>query len=571
MSSKRTTSPFPGQLCVIALHESAKYGELLVNAEFCRILSLSGGNFMHVVNAHGASSLDTGFRASQTHHLQTVCGDNTPAQSFDLKKGRLAILSISDDAALNAKSSLQVSLSRDFAKGLGLRNTDKVWLSRVIQPPHATHVEITFRDQHITRGDMWRMIKSELADRLVYKGQRILSLGTVKAQVKAVFISGEKVQSAFFGSTTRPIFRSESAHVTILIQMSKEMWDFDADGSGEIMSSRVLEGFLPELFRRWQRIDVKHLVNVVLFTRMEHPSKLHDDAHAGNVADQFNQQDLPEYTDFYRVVASAFPSRDTSEILSRLKKEFKVFLRDVSVREGNTRQVDVRGEAADEVNGQKPVSELRGSPSVAVRCNILEAINLSLSQHSLSKDRDQDLGRTGASIIVISPGTGFYQVRKSSLIKTTNSLIEQGGSIELICLSRMPLHSVPLFMHSERVGVSHGKPAPLHCSYSIPSWIDVSYWTTPAEEDRNQAAILGKRAPKVHGIGVQQKMFRPRVRLHELQMMGIMENAVEKISLPRLMISHADAGKAIFDSDPFVSLTPNFFRLTVLLIKTDRT
>ena len=117
---------------------------------------------------------------------------------------------------------------------------------------------------------MWHLTMAELADRTVYKEQKIWFLRTIKASVSNVFVNGQKVQSALFCASTKPIFRSDSARYVLFIQMSKEMWDFDASGSGEIMFNQAINGFLPELFGRWQRLNVKHIVSVVLFTRMEY-------------------------------------------------------------------------------------------------------------------------------------------------------------------------------------------------------------------------------------------------------------------------------------------------------------
>lgn len=121
---------------------------------------------------------------------------------------------------------------------------------------------------------MWHLAMAELADRTVYKEQKIWFLRTIKASVSNVFVNGQKVQSALFSASTKPIFRSESARYVFFIQMSKEMWDFDACGSGELMFNRAVDGFLPELFGRWQRLNVKHIVSVVLFTRIEYETQL---------------------------------------------------------------------------------------------------------------------------------------------------------------------------------------------------------------------------------------------------------------------------------------------------------
>lgn len=164
-------------------------------------------------------------------------------------------------------------------------------------------------------------------------------------------------------------------------------------------------------------------------------------------------------------------------------------------------------------------------------------------------------------------------------MKTTDNLIENGVGIDLVCLARMPLHSVPLFkywqqepqmrearesLHESNESVRHeastqaytsgtsmGSTSPLSFSgiasrthlaseksgkwrYGIPHWIDVSFWTSSTDEHRTQAAILGKQVKKANSVKPHRKAFVPRVRMYELQMMGVMEDAMSEISIPYL-------------------------------------
>lgn len=448
----------------------------------------------------------------------------------------------------------------------------------------ASYVEITFRDEYLTRADMWGLVVSALANKAIYKDQR-LSFMTIKAVVKDILVQGQKVTSAFFDASTKPIFRSESARYILFIQMSKEMWDFDADGTGEIMFGKVINGFLPELFKRWEKLGVKHLVTIVLFTRLEYEK--------GLTAGFFNTEidtsdpsmsfvDETSYRDFYRVVVSDVVSASWASILSQLKTEFKVFLRDVSIRKPKTGQYLSLGTGLAAASTDLPKHIIVGRPSTAIRGNILEAINLASSQF-LCDHIDCDLVRTGVSIAVVTPGTGLFEVDYKMLVKTTENIIEKGFGIDIVSLSRMPLHSVPLFKYWQR------KPAPTevneeitddgkclhgdtpssqssdghiscnrpfrtaafeldsqlppadskslqgrHWQYGIPHWIDVSFWSSSSEEDRTQAAILGKRVKKIGSIRSQREAFLPRVRMYEIQMMGVMEDAMNDISIPYL-------------------------------------
>lgn len=430
---------------------------------------------------------------------------------------------------------------------------------------------------------MWRLVVAELANNCIIKGQRIVFMGTIKAVVKAVFVRGQKVRSALFKPSTKPIFRSESARYVLFIQMSKEMWDFDADGSGEIMFNKVINGFLPELFKRWKHIRARHLVTIVLFTRMEYKRGLgraftHLELDGSDPSLKHITGNT-SYKDFYRVVVSDMPSTECSDILSQLKKEFKVFLRDVSIRKPTSQDHISLGTGLTAASADLPDHVIAGRPSAATRGNILEAIDLA-SSHFSSDYIDRDLIRTGVSIAVITPGTGLFEVDYNLLVKTTDSLIENGIGIDLVCLSRMPLHSVPLFKYREpRFEVlkaipqshdyrgpqenpvdsfasadNHGSIASTSATedskfsraenplrsissewlYAIPHWVDVSFWAHASDEGGLQAIKARKPSGRSKMVEHQYKAFVPRVRMYELQMMGVMENATSSLSIPLL-------------------------------------
>ena len=436
---------------------------------------------------------------------------------------------------------LQISLSHTIANAFGLKKWTQGLIEVVNGEDHAaSHVEITFRDQYLSRADMWRLAIAVLSQRTVYRDQKLLFLDTIKATVKNVYLNGQRKRSGFFGSTTKPIFRSESARYVVFIQMSKEMWEFDVEG-GEIMFNKVVNGFLPELFKNWISIQARHLVSVVMFSRVEYEP-----------AEDHSSQ--PQFRDFYRVVVNDMSSHEWVNILYSLKKEFRAFLRDITVQ-------------ATDSSGQDSMPECRivGQPSVASKGNILEAISLASTQ--FSRDYiDRDLIRTGISAVVVTAGAGIYEVGYSLLKQTTDTLIASGTGIDLVCLTPMPLHSVPLFkyknpkllypdsvMHTRPPSTDHtprqsdmlsrrndpkalleSEQSPGEWSYSIPHWLDVSFWKGTADE---QAALILSRSLKParsRDRFLRERPFSLRCILYELEMMGLMENELPNIGVSLL-------------------------------------
>ncbi|KAJ3078959.1 vacuolar membrane-associated protein iml1, partial [Quaeritorhiza haematococci] len=196
------------------------------------------------------------------------------------------------------------------------------------------------------------------------------------------------------------------------------------------------------------------------------------------------------YRDFYRVVVDWEIRPDWNNVLVPLRKEFVQFQRDVlqqqfrwtnattmgaGVGMGTPRArhhrkgsvgMDLRNvyfsdtgfpqtHEHDHLHGMgkdetmppmpsTPMTVLSGEISPASEGNILEAINLALNpfdKHYI----DRDLLRTGLSIVVVTAGTGLFEVDKKLCRLTTQRMIDNGIGLDLVCLSKPPLYTVPLF------------------------------------------------------------------------------------------------------------------------------
>ncbi|THC99550.1 hypothetical protein EYZ11_001010 [Aspergillus tanneri] len=541
----------------------------------------------------GSRSLrDSHVDSSSTLHSDSMSKFKTPLQNRCL----FVVKSLPHDIKTRHPK-LEISVTTSIANTFGFKNRSTVHISIVDRTQcAASHVDIAFRDQFMVRSDMWRLVMSELAEKIVYKGQKIVFMGSIKATVKSIFIRGKKVLSGYFSPQTIPVFRSESAKYVLFIQMSREMWNFDSEGTGDILFSRVINGFLPELFKRWANSDVRHLVTIVLFTRVEYdtsaigPSSTLSSENLKNMA---NPNNVPT-RDFYRVVVNDMASGHWTTILDELKKDFRTFLRDVSIlRPNDTDTITIPGLKASKQD-QPPT--IAGRPSTALRGNILEAIHLA-SSHLAYDHIDRDMVHTGTSIIVITPGSGVFEVSYESLASTTEALTNRGIAIDLVCLSPMPLHSVPLFKYREPVrrpssssfveiqngGFSpemrhsfasfanrsshispkstiheglgfrgHWQSGSRDWSYGIPHWLDISYWNPETYRESRRILKKDPNAPIPFTVTKKSKIFVPRVRMYEIQMNGIMESEQSNISIPYLF----EGQKGTQRSSSGVSLNP---------------
>jgi hypothetical protein len=250
-------------------------------------------------------------------------------------------------------------------------------------------------------------------------------------------VSGDvfQVSSAITTAKTRTVFRSLSARSNIFISVCRELWEFLEDG--ERYYEKIVHSFLPSLINKWRESSVKHVVAIVLFSRVYYDQSELDFAAGPLVRDE----DGNWYKDFYKVVVDLEILKDWKPVLVTLKRSFLEFQRDILFNHHyhqNLRRVDLLNESDDSLQ------RLVGHLSYAQDSPILEAINLGLNPTDLHYV-DRSLSLTGCSTVIVTPGSGRFRVPKNLLQFTTMRLLDQGFSVDLVCLNKSPLHLAPIF------------------------------------------------------------------------------------------------------------------------------
>ncbi|XP_029381606.1 GATOR complex protein DEPDC5 isoform X2 [Echeneis naucrates] len=344
-----------------------------------------------------------------------------------------------------------ISVDQTVAQVFKLRAYQDV-IVNIVDPKDVTLdlVELTFKDQYIGRGDMWRLKKS-LVSTCAYVTQKVEFAG-IRAQASELWVRGEKVTCGYISEDTRVVFRSTSAMVYIFIQMSCEMWDFDI--YGDLYFEKAVNGFLSDLFAKWKEKNCSHEVTVVLFSRTLYSAKTIDEF--PDILRSSIRQDHEGrfYEDFYRVVAQNERRDEWTSLLITIKKLFIQY------------PVLVRLKEADGF----PV----GYNSTAAQGNYLEAINLSFNvfdKHYINRNFD----RTGQMSVVITPGVGVFEVDRLLMILTKQRMIDNGIGVDLVCMGEQPLHAVPLFkLHNRTKSGDSG----VGDDYNLPHWINHSFYTS---------------------------------------------------------------------------------------------
>ncbi|KIY46963.1 hypothetical protein FISHEDRAFT_46255 [Fistulina hepatica ATCC 64428] len=442
-----------------------------------------------------------------------------------------------DDGTM--KPQLQLSVPKPAADAFGLKNHADVILTKVDPKLYAADfVEFSFQDQYLGRNDMWRLGRS-LVGACIHTGQDITFLGSAAGRVLSVYRGGQKVSSGRLTGSTKYIHRSLSAKVTIFIQVCRELWSFAGDG--ERFYEKIVHSFLPSLFGRWRDAGTNHTVTIVLISRVYYDETEIDYAAGPLRKDEYGKW----YKDFYKVNTDLEVIHEWKPTLVSLKNSFWDFQRDILLTHHYHRAMQQNG------GSDEPV-RLVGRLSYAHDGPILEALNLGLNPTE-THYIDRSLSLTGASCMLITPGTGYFRVNKRLLQLTATRILDQGFGLDLISLTRAPLHQSPIFAfqgydpsqmsEKERVFSSPRALDPLWCAdppnekkttlWWEPFWVSVSFWDRqldlPFREDR----------------------FIARAKMHQIQMLGLLEHDLtSSIVLPLLDNPNVSSDVEDDDTEP---------------------
>lgn len=360
----------------------------------------------------------------------------------------------------------QVSvLSGQLQSLLDLPTRSRVWVKLSQKAKcEADLVELNIKDCLLNRGDMW-CLSSQLVGSCLFSGQRVTFLDSMRATVRGIYREGKKILSGYIGENTRIVFRSESARLVFLIQITDEMWDFEE--SGEQLFQKMVNSLFPKIFKRWKDIDTHHSITIAFASSVDLSDVPFRELKPGEI--------LKNTTDYFRIVVDQVHVIHWIEIMETLRREFMRLTKDI---------LNVKTEERHSV--------IQGRFSPVIKSNILELVNFATTILT-DPFRQPDLRHTTTHVIIITPGSGLYDVDYDLLKLTGKKLLSLEMNMDLVCLSRAPLHVVPLFRYLDYDLRLH------HCS---PTWLSIFFWNDSTEG------------------------WYPRCKIYDLQMMGLTENDV---------------------------------------------
>ncbi|CCF58592.1 hypothetical protein KAFR_0E04420 [Kazachstania africana CBS 2517] len=369
-------------------------------------------------------------------------------------------------------------------------------------------VEINVKDCSLNRGDMW-WISSQLVDSCLFSGQKLVFLDSIRGTVKGIYRDGKKVLAGYVGEKTRVVFRSESARLIFLIQITEEMWNFEE--TGEQMFQKMINSFFPKIFKKWKTIDTHHTITVAFAISMDFSDYQFKDLKPG--------EKLKNPKDHFRIVVDQVNIIDWVKIMDALRKEFS----------------NLRSDLLN-IKTDKGFSVIQGRFAPVIKSNILELVNFATTILA-DPFRQVDLRHTTTHVMIVTAGSGLYDVDYNLLNSTGRKLLSLEMTMDLICLSRAPLHVVPLFRYQDYELNLH------HC---IPNWLSIFFWNDSTKES---------------------DQWHPRCKVYNLQMMGLTDNEImEQAELSTLNIKPIDRSvtNLIKDFDQAVFTHPGNQRIPSL-------
>ena len=288
--------------------------EMLLGPELMEELKLAVGDLIEICSL--------GVELPPREPLSTVPVSAQP------KAGASLVLRVTTPAS--GKSALRLSVLKNVADAFALSARQTVKLRRIdVQEAALDWVELGFKDQHITRGDIWMLSRHLINQQkqTVYLSKTVAFEG-VRASVQGMFRRGAPTASGLLVEGTKLRFRSRSAAFFILIQMSREMWEEASDG--ERFYEKAI-AFLQSLFRRWADLGVSHTLSVVLFNRTYASDLTPPDAALpdGSLRDRAGRV----YTDYYKLVTENESRSDWQPLISTLKRHFLSYIPSLKQRE----------------------------------------------------------------------------------------------------------------------------------------------------------------------------------------------------------------------------------------------
>ena len=241
---------------------------------------------------------------------------------------------------------------------------------------------------------------------------------------------------------------------------------------------------LKDSFYHFKNQSCQHDVTIALFSRVFYNAKdINEFPQDARDCIKLDEKKNRFYEDFYRIIYQNERYEHWLGSLVKLKHLIKEYRNNI-------------------LNYQRKITNERVPDaylSNAAEGNFLETLNFSASVFE-RQYLDRPFDRTGMMSLVITAGSGVFEVNRELSKITKERVIDNGIGSDLVCLGEQPFHKVPLFKFTNSE------------TYSVPHWINLSFYKT-SETIRNCNSVfvprvkLKYKAPKTNRLGKKFLIF----------------------------------------------------------------
>lgn len=219
--------------------------------------------------------------------------------------------------SMSNKANITLSISTQLAAVLSINHLRSLEVN--VRRPDLIKYEleavlISIKDQSLSRGDMWKVTQG-FRDSAVYKSQRLSKSGT-RTEISNTTIDKKTALSGVITKETKITYRTKSARMVWLIELSKEMYELSPSG---LLYWEKAISLLMTAFERKILKKTSHEITIVFFSRVFLPLSSEEAFSQGFSVDSKKRA----YIDIYKEVLK------TSDIRNSFKDATKIIKREL--------------------------------------------------------------------------------------------------------------------------------------------------------------------------------------------------------------------------------------------------
>lgn len=220
---------------------------------------------------------------------------------------------------------MEISILKALAEAANLKPFTKILVQEVEEDNVIVDfVELAFKNKYLQRGNMLNFRQS-LLGRSIHFGQNVI-VDSMSAQIQDIRNLNTHIFSGIITKSTKFVFRSRSARIIWLVQISVEMWEYDQNGN--LYFEKFLLEFVSPLLDLWKSLGASHMLSVIFFARTFYLETIdslhHPEVFAQKSFHKVNDIGL-DYQDFYKVVLENIAEINKEEHIQQLRKQFWEF------------------------------------------------------------------------------------------------------------------------------------------------------------------------------------------------------------------------------------------------------